>query len=90
MQKILDIILKAFKDEKSRLIFMGSTLIIYILWSEWRSENKLNDAFVMEQLRECKEAHNRCEAKLDQFEQYMRDQINSANNKIHNLEKIVN
>lgn len=90
MQKIIEILLKAFKDEKSRLIFMSATFIIYILWNEWRAENKFNDAFVMEQLKECKESHKRCEQKLDQFEQYMRDQINSANNKIHNLEKIVN
>lgn len=89
MQKILDLILKAFKDEKSRLIFMGSTLIIYILWNELKSENKLNDAFVMEQLKECKEAHKRCEDKLDQFAEYMKKQINDANNKIENLEKIV-
>ncbi|MBK9258103.1 MAG: hypothetical protein IPM42_22185 [Saprospiraceae bacterium] len=89
MQKILDLILKAFKDEKSRLIFMGSTLIIYILWNEWRAENKLNDAFVMEQLKECKEAHKRCEMKLDQFAEYMISQIESANIKIENLENII-
>lgn len=89
MQKIIEILLKAFKDEKSRLIFMSATFIIYILWNEWRAENKLNEAFVMEQLRECKEAHRRCELKLDQFAEYMREQINSANNKIENLENII-
>lgn len=89
MQKIFDAISKAFKDEKSRLIFMCFTLVIYILWSEWRSENKLNDAFVMEQLRECKESHKRCEEKLDQFSAYMRSQIDVANHKIQTLEKIL-
>lgn len=68
---------------------MSATFIIYILWNEWRAENKFNDAFVMEQLRECKEAHNRCEAKLDQFAEYMRKQIDNANNKIEKLEKIM-
>lgn len=89
MQKILDLILKSFKDEKSRLIFMASTLIIYILWNELRSSENSNTAFVLQQLNECNEAHRRCEEKLDRFAEYMRIQINDANKKIESLEKII-
>jgi hypothetical protein len=89
MNKVLELLGRAFKDEKTRLLFMASTFAIYILWTEWREEETKGSAFVLEQLKECKEAHLRCEAKMDQFAEYMRQQMGAANEKIRNLENIV-
>lgn len=89
MQKIIDQILSTFKDVKTRLIVLCSITIIYILWNEWRIDYKLSDEFIKEQLRECKETNKRCEVKLDQFTQYMQQNIDVANFKIKELEKTI-
>lgn len=89
MSKIIELIYSAFKDEKSRLMFVCAISLTYILWNEWRMETTLNKEFVLEQLRECKETNRRCEVKLDQFTHFMQGRIDEANQKIKELEKTI-
>lgn len=69
----------AFKDEKTRMVFIVISFGLYIVWTEWRKEVKQNDSFVMSELIKCQNEYRECEAKIQRLAESFNAKMDSAN-----------
>lgn len=70
---------KAFKDEKTRIIFIGISFALYVIWSEWRTEVKANDSFILSELRQCQKNYESCTNQVMELSNRFSRQIDSLN-----------
>lgn len=70
---------KAFRDEKTRIIVVGISFALYIIWSEWRAEVRANDSFVMSELHECRRLYQDCTIQVIALSDMFARRIDSIN-----------
>ena len=70
---------KAFRDEKTRIIVVGISFALYIIWSEWRAEVRANDSFVLSELRECQRLYLDCTNQVIKLSTQFTQRIDSIN-----------
>lgn len=70
---------KAFRDEKTRIIVVGISFALYIIWSEWRAEVRANDSFVLSELRECQRLYWDCTNQVIKLSTQFTQRIDSIN-----------
>jgi len=70
---------KAFRDEKTRIIIVGISFALYIIWSEWRTEVRANDSFVLNELRECQRLYQDCTNQVIMLSTQFTQRIDSIN-----------
>jgi len=50
------------KDPKTQLILVLSVGALFLIWTNWRADTDINNAFILRQLKNCEVAHEKCQA----------------------------